>query len=246
MSDLTSPGTQGLSVSGRIAGSGMGLSALVLRKVMAAMEKGRLIFVLPDGTRVDCHGPKPGPEATIVVHKMSALRRLLFSGDVAFAEAFLRGEWSSPNLVSAIEVAAVNGDAFMRAVQGFAPARFANWLMHRLRANSRAGSRRNIAAHYDLGNEFYRLWLDPQMFYSSGIYPTGEETLQQAQRNKIDRVLDLLDARNGETVLEIGCGWGGFAEYAAKEVGCHVTGLTISREQYDFARERMFREGLNE
>ncbi|WP_348643687.1 cyclopropane-fatty-acyl-phospholipid synthase family protein [Methylocystis sp. L43] len=244
MSDLTSPGTQGLSVSGRIAGSGMGLSALVLRKVMAAMEKGRLIFVLPDGTRVDCHGPKPGPEATIVVHKMSALRRLLFSGDVAFAEAFLRGEWSSPNLVSAIEVAAVNGDAFMRAVQGFAPARFANWLMHRLRANSRAGSRRNIAAHYDLGNEFYRLWLDPQMFYSSGIYPTGEETLQQAQRNKIDRVLDLLDARNGETVLEIGCGWGGLAAEMAQTGAGAITGLTLSKQQLANAQDVIAKRGL--
>lgn len=244
MSDLISPGTPSVSLSSVIAGSGMGLAALVLRKVMAAMEKGRLTFVLPDGTRVDCRGARGGPEATIIIHKTSALRRLLFSGDVAFAEAFVRGEWSSPNLAAAIEVAAVNGDAFMRAVEGSAPARFANWLMHRLRANSRSGSRRNIAAHYDLGNDFYRLWLDPQMFYSSGIYRSDDDTLEQAQRNKIDRVVELLDAHKGETVLEVGCGWGGLAPEMAKAGAGAITGLTLSKEQLANARDVASKHGL--
>jgi cyclopropane-fatty-acyl-phospholipid synthase len=244
MSDLISSGVPRLSRSNSFAGYGMGVAALVLRRVLAAMDKGRLTFVLPDGTRVECRGPKAGPEATIVIHKMSALRRLLFAGDVAFAEAFIRGEWSTPDLAAAIEVAAVNGNAFMRAVEGSAPARFANWLMHRLRANSRAGSRRNIAAHYDLGNDFYYLWLDPQMFYSSGIYRTGDETLEDAQQHKIDRVLELLDARNGESVLEIGCGWGGLAAAMAKAGAGAITGLTLSKEQLAIAQDVVAREGF--
>lgn len=244
MSDLISPDTLRVSLSNRLAGRGFGLAALVLRKVLTAMDRGRLIFILPDGTRVDCRGPRPGPEATIVIHDMSALRRLLFSGDVAFAEAFIRGEWSSPDLAAAIEVAAVNGDSFMRAVEGFAPARLANWLAHRLRANSKEGSRRNIAAHYDLGNAFYRFWLDPSMFYSSGLYRSGEETLEEAQQNKVDRILDLLDAKNGESVLEIGCGWGGLAVAAATGGAGAVTGLTLSKEQLAYAQDAVTSAGV--
>lgn len=244
MSDLISPGAPRVPLPNSAAGYGSGIAALVLRKVLAAMDKGRLTFILPDGVRVDCRAPKPGPEATIVIHKMSALRRLLLSGDVAFAEAFIRGEWDTPDLAAAIEVAAVNGDAFMRAVEGSAPARFANWLMHRLRANSRVGSRRNIAAHYDLGNDFYRLWLDPQMFYSSGVYHTGDETLEMAQQLKVDRVLDLLDARKGESVLEIGCGWGGLAAAIAMAGAGAVTGLTLSGEQLAHAQNVVARQGL--
>lgn len=245
MSDLITSGVSRLTLSHDRAGWRMSFAALVLRRVMAAMERGRLVFILPDGTQVDCRGPKVGPEATIIIHEMSALRRLLFSGDVAFAEAFIRGEWSSPDLSAAIEVAAVNGDAFMRAVEGSAPARFANWLMHRLRANSRAGSRRNISAHYDLGNDFYRLWLDPQMFYSSGIYRSGTGTLEEAQQCKVDRVIDLLDARNGESILEIGCGWGGLAAAMAKAGAGAVTGLTLSKEQLANAQAVVDRNGLH-
>ncbi len=242
MSDMISPGLPRLSLADSFSGYGTGIAALVLRRVLSAMDRGRLIFVLPDGARVECRGAKPGPNATIVIHNISALRRLLISGDVAFAEAFIRGEWSTPDLAAAIEVAAVNGDAFMRAVEGSAPARFANWLMHRLRANSRAGSRRNIAAHYDLGNDFYSLWLDSQMFYSSGVYPRGDETLEEAQRLKIDRILDLLDARNGESVLEIGCGWGGLAVAMAKSGAGAITGLTLSKEQLAHAQDVVARE----
>lgn len=244
MSDLISPGATRVPLSKSSAGYGSGIAALVLRKVLAAMDRGRLTFILPDGLQVDCCGEMPGPQATIVIHKMSALRRLLFSGDVAFAEAFIRGEWSTPDLAAAIELAAVNGDAFMRAVEGSAPARFANWLMHRLRSNSRAGSRRNISAHYDLGNDFYRLWLDPQMFYSSGIYRTGQETLEEAQQTKVDRVIELLDAHHGESVLEIGCGWGGLAAPMAKSGAGPITGLTLSKEQLANAQDVVAKHGL--
>lgn len=244
MSHLMSQDASGVTIKGRIAGAGRGLAAIVLRKVLAAMEAGRLTFVLPDGERVDCRGRLPGPEATIVIHDMSALRRLLFSGDVAFAEAFVRGEWSSPDLSAAIEVAAINGDSFMRAVEGSAPARLANWIAHRLHANSRQGSRRNIAAHYDLGNAFYGLWLDPDMYYSSGIYRAANESLEQAQRNKVARVLDLLDARNGESVLEIGCGWGGLAVAMAQSGAGAITGLTLSKEQLAHAQAIVDQNGL--
>jgi cyclopropane-fatty-acyl-phospholipid synthase len=236
MSDLMSPDMPAFPFAKLLSGASQGLEALVLRRVLAAMAKGRLIFVLPSGARVDCRGREAGPEATLFIHDISALRRLLFAGDVAFAEAFIRGEWSSPDLAAVIEIAAVNGDSFMRAVEGFAPARFANWLAHRLRANSRTGSRRNISAHYDLGNAFYRLWLDPQMFYSSGLYRSGEETLQEAQQNKVDRILELLAAKNGENVLEIGCGWGGLAVAIARGGAGQITGLTLSKEQLAYAR----------
>lgn len=243
MSDLISPGASRLPLSQRTDWR-IGMAAVALRRVLKAMERGRLSFILPDGTRVDCRGTEAGPEATIVIHKMSALRRLLLAGDVAFAEAFIRGEWSTPDLPAAIEVAAANGDAFMRAVEGSAPARFANWLMHRLRANSRAGSRRNIAAHYDLGNEFYRLWLDPQMFYSSGIHRSGAETLEEAQQCKVDRVIELLDAHDGESVLEIGCGWGGLATAMARAGAGAITGLTLSKEQLANAQDAVAKQGL--
>lgn len=236
MSDLMSSDMPAFSFAKLLSSCSQELTALVLRRVLAAMDKGRLIFVLPNRARLDCRGRQAGPEATLFIHDISALRRLLFSGDVAFAEAFIRGEWSSPDLASVIEIAAVNGDSFMRAVQGFAPARFANWLAHRLRANSREGSRRNISAHYDLGNSFYRLWLDPQMFYSSGLYHSGDETLQEAQRKKVDRILELLAARNGESVLEIGCGWGGLAVAIARGGAGRITGLTLSKEQLAHAR----------
>ena len=237
MSDLMSTTAPGFPFAKMLSSGGQELSALVLRRVLTAMDKGRLIFVLPNGARVDCRGRQAGPEATLFIHDMSALRRLLFSGDVAFAEAFIRGDWSSPDLASVIEIAAVNGESFMRAVEGFAPARFVNWLAHRLRANSRVGSRRNISAHYDLGNAFYGLWLDPQMFYSSGIYRSGDETLQQAQQQKVDRVLELLAARNGESVLEIGCGWGGLAVAMTQGGAGRITGLTLSKQQLDHARD---------
>jgi len=244
MTHMISPDSPGVSLPGHFVGARMRLVAHVLRRVLAALERGRLVFVLPDGTRVDCRGSKDGPEAVIHIHQLSALHRLLFSGDVAFAESFIRGEWSSPDLAAAIEVAAANGDAFMRAVEGFAPARFMNWLMHRLRGNSRAGSRRNIAAHYDLGNDFYGLWLDSQMFYSSGIYRGQDETLEQAQQNKVDRVLDLLDARHGESVLEIGCGWGSLAKAMAESGAGAITALTLSQEQLAATAARLSQNGL--
>jgi len=236
MSRPFSPDAPSLPISNPLSSGGLGIAAFALRKVLAAMDRGRLIFVLPDGTNVDCRGRSPGPEATLVIHKMRALRRLLFSGDVAFSEAYVQGEWSSPDLSAVIELAALNGDSFMRAIEGFAPARFVNWLTHRLRSNSRSGSRRNISFHYDLGNRFYGLWLDPMMYYSSGIYRTGAETLEEAQKNKVDRVLDVLDARNGERVLEIGCGWGGLAVALAHGGAGRVEGVTLSREQLAHAR----------
>jgi cyclopropane-fatty-acyl-phospholipid synthase len=200
------------------------------------MEYGRLIVVLPNGARVDCRGRAPGPEAMVVLRNMRALRRLFFSGDVAFAESYVQSDWHSPDLSAVVEIAALNGESFMRAIEGFAPARFVNWLTHRLRTNSRKGSRRNIEFHYDLGNEFYREWLDADMFYSSGIYCSGEETLEEAQKNKIDCVLDWLDASAEDDVLEIGCGWGALAATVAERRKARVTGLTLSRQQLVHAR----------
>ncbi len=235
-----------LSLAERLSAGELGFSAVMLRKILGALECGALTFVLPDGERVACSGARPGPEAVILLRNMRALRRLLFSGDVAFAESYVQGDWDSPDLAAVVEVAAANGESFMRAVEGFAPARLVNWLSHRLRANSRSGSRRNIQFHYDLGNEFYRLWLDEDMIYSSAIFHSGDETLEDAQKSKIARICELVDAREGQSVLEIGCGWGALAAALAGRCDAHVTGLTLSNEQHAHARALAAARGLTD
>ena len=167
----------------------------------------------------------------------------MLGGEAAFAEAYVDGDWSSPDLPALIELAACNDEALRRMVSGFVPARILNRLRHGLRANSRRGSRRNIVAHYDLGNAFYGRWLDAGMMYSSGLYRTGRESLEEAQEAKLDRIVAGLDLRGGERVLEIGCGWGGLAERLGR-LGCSVTGITLSPAQLAYGRERIESAGL--
>jgi cyclopropane-fatty-acyl-phospholipid synthase len=156
------------------------------------------------------------------------------------------GDWTSPDVTQFLLLFLANEELYFDVAT---PNWFNNALEkinHWLNQNTLRGSRRNIAQHYDLGNSFYGLWLDETMTYSSAIYEAGENSLARAQNAKYQALATGAAMKAGDRILEIGCGWGGFAEFAAKEVGCHVTGLTISREQYDFTRERMFREGLNE
>ncbi len=132
-------------------------------------------------------------------------------GDIGFAMAYIDGDWSSPDLAALIEFAAVNDPTFVKAIGGSTPFRLLNWLAHRLRSNTRAGWRRNVQAHYDLGNDFYRLWLDAKMIYSSAIYEPPQATLEEAQERKLQRIVDCLRLGEGESVLELGCGWGALA-----------------------------------
>jgi cyclopropane-fatty-acyl-phospholipid synthase len=206
---------------------------------------GRLTFVLPDGAEVSIGAPEPGDEGIIRVRNFGFLARVVASGDIGFAEAYMAGEWDTPDLRSLLAVLAQNFDRLSPIVRGAATVRLVEWIRHALRRNTRRGSQRNIEAHYDLGEAFYRAWLDPSMTYSAALYADGRESLQQAQANKYRALAKSIGLRPGHTVLEIGCGWGGFAEYAA-ELGASVTAVTISRDQYDYARRRIAERGLDD
>jgi cyclopropane-fatty-acyl-phospholipid synthase len=169
---------------------------------------------------------------------------MLFGGAVGLAESYFDGDWSSPDLASVIALGAQNDKQIAGGLTAVLPQRLFHHVRHKVRLNTRAGAKRNIQAHYDLGNAFYRQWLDPTMTYSSALFEREGMSLEEAQRNKWRRIADELDLRPGDHVLEIGCGWGGFAMFVAREYGARVTGLTLSREQFDFAREAVEREGL--
>ena len=222
-----------------------GLRAAPLRRVMAGLERGSLEVTTPDGVRVAHRAALPGPEASIVLHRWRALRRLAFGGDIAFAEAYGDGDWSSPDLAKVVELAAANGPTFDRRIGGTLLSRIANRFAHLRRANTRAGSARNIVAHYDLGNDFFSAWLDPGMSYSSGIYRDPDATLDDAQAAKQDRAIELLDLRGAESVLEIGIGWGGLAERILTAHDGRLTGVTLSPSQLAWSQDRMARAGLS-
>ncbi|MDT8438742.1 MAG: cyclopropane-fatty-acyl-phospholipid synthase family protein [Wenzhouxiangellaceae bacterium] len=192
-------------------------------------------------------GQKPGPEARVHVHDSKFWRLLATGGSVGAGEAYIAGAWDAPDLVAVIRVLAANRSVMDRMEQG--GARLYGWLLkllHRFSRNSLTGARRNIAAHYDLGNEFFRAWLDPRMQYSSGLFRTAEETLEQSQLNKLERIVERLQISAADHVLEIGSGWGGLAIHLASSTGCRVTTTTISREQHAWAVERVAEAGLGD
>ncbi len=215
-------------------------------RTASTLRAGRLDFVLPDGRRFRAEGAEAGPVAEIVVHDTDLFARLVRDGDLGFCEAFLDGGWSTPDLQAFMDLVHLAGDDLYDGFPGLGLVRAWERMRHALRRNSRGQARRNIAAHYDLGNDFYRLWLDETMTYSSARFDTGQESLEAAQRAKYASLIDEMGARPGDHVLEIGCGWGGFAEFAAAERGLSVTGLTISRAQLDFAQARIARAGLQD
>ncbi|MBX7247781.1 MAG: cyclopropane-fatty-acyl-phospholipid synthase family protein [Caulobacteraceae bacterium] len=207
---------------------------------------GQWRFILPDGRDIVIRGRDKGPVGVIRVQDFRFVGRVMAAGDIGFAEGYMAGEWDTPDLSALLEVISLNYDRIKKLTLGNPFVRFINNLTHLMRRNSRAGSRKNIHAHYDLGNAFYEKWLDPSMTYSSARYARRGQPLDEAQINKYRALAESMGLQRGQSVLEIGCGWGGFAEFAAREVGANVTGITISREQYDYARERLFRQGLGE
>ena len=221
-----------------------GPGAYILKLMIACLERGRITIVTPSGQRIDHRSDAPGPEAVLIVHRWRAIRRLLTGGDLAFAEAYIEGDWSSPDLTLLIELAALNLEHIEQVVGGLLPVRLVNRLRHVLKANSKAGSRRNIAFHYDLGNDFYSLWLDPSMTYSSALYRQSGQTLETAQQARLQRVVELLDLGGGKEVLEIGCGWGNLAVVLGRH-GARVTGITLSAEQLAHARNLVQKEKLD-
>ena len=219
---------------------------LLLRLLASNWTYGRLTVLLPNGEVHNLEGTRPGPAAIFDIKDYRFARRVLASGDIGFAEGYMAGEWETPHLAHLLEALARNGDHIRRLMVGNPVMKAVHWLSHRMNRNSRKGSRKNIHAHYDLGNAFYAAWLDPSMTYSSARFSRAGMALEAAQHEKYAALARTMDLRSGQSVLEIGCGWGGFAEFAAREVGARVTGITISREQHDFARRRMFDAGLSE
>ncbi|MGD0643136.1 MAG: cyclopropane-fatty-acyl-phospholipid synthase family protein [Roseiarcus sp.] len=215
----------------RLLGGRTGLAAVALAKLLSVIEVGRLAVELPSGERVERIGALPGPSADISFRSWRGVRRLFAQGDIGLAASYFDAEWASSDVEALIELGARNGQRLMNALGGLAPFRLVNWLAHRRRANTRSGSRRNIEAHYDLGNEFYRLWLDARMIYSSAIYPRADATLEQAQQTKLARIVEALKLSRASTVLEIGSGWGGLAASIARAGAARVMGVTISPAQ---------------
>ncbi|HCV12218.1 MAG TPA: SAM-dependent methyltransferase, partial [Candidatus Accumulibacter sp.] len=212
--------------------------------LLDAVQTGSLEIRLPDGSQVRC-GQTGDDTAALEIDSWAVFDRVIERGDVGFAEAFIDGEWHSPDLAALLTLLANNRQHIASVVYGRWWSLLAARLRHLFNANTRSGSRRNIMAHYDLGNDFYRLWLDPTMSYSSALYPNdAPRPLAGAQLAKYRRILQLLQARPGQRVLEIGCGWGGFAEIAAREAGLQVVGLTLSPAQAEFARERLQMAGV--
>jgi cyclopropane-fatty-acyl-phospholipid synthase len=207
---------------------------------------GRLVLVLPSRREIRIEGVAAGPEARLIVRDFRFVSRVLGAGDIGFGEGFMAGEWDTPDVSALLEAVTANLDRLMRLLQGGVVHRVRNFLAHCLHRNSRQGSQRNILAHYDLGNAFYSRWLDPSMTYSSARYERPGQPLSEAQRNKYASLARQIGLAPDHHVLEIGCGWGGFAEFAAGEIGARVTGITISPAQYEFARRRMFEHGLAE
>jgi cyclopropane-fatty-acyl-phospholipid synthase len=227
-----------------------GVRPLAVGRLIARLEKrvrrGRVDILLPDGTHLELSGAEAGTNATMVVHRWRALARLKARGDVGLAAAYVDGDWSSPDLVALFTFAAENRDVGYEGAPPRGIARAAAWVRHLGNVNSRAGARRNIHRHYDLGNEFFAAWLDPSMTYSAALFEGRDIPLAQAQRAKYDRLLDLADAKPGEHILDLGCGWGGFALHAAATRRVRVTAVTISERQYAYARARVAAAGLGE
>ena len=210
------------------------------------LNSGRVDFILPDGRQFRAEGAKPGPVAEVFINNPDVFARLVREGDLGFSDAYLDGWWTTPDLQAFMDfIHADNDDMYdefpgMGLVRAWEKARF--WFQ----SNSKRQALKNISYHYDLGNDFYSLWLDDTMTYSSALFSTSQESLENAQVAKYASMIDQMGVKPGDHVLEIGCGWGGFAEYAAKERGLKVTGLTISKEQLAFARKRINNNGLGD
>lgn len=215
-------------------------------RMAQGLQRGSLAIELPDGRRIGFSGTLPGPDAELIVRTYRFASRLARQGDLGLAEAYIRGEWDSPDLAAFLTLFAAN-HALVRTLLPRRPlTRLWQRLRHALNRNTRFGAKRNIRAHYDLGNSFYAAWLDPGLTYSSGLFAPGDDDLERAQDRKYRRIAEALGLGPAHHVLEIGCGWGGFAEFAARHYGCRVTGLTISREQKDFAEKRIAASRLSD
>lgn len=213
-------------------------TADIFFKKLASLEQGTLELATPDGQTRVFQGRHDGPAARLELRDWRVISNLAISGDIGFAEDYREQLWDTDNLQDLLSLALINEKAVDAFIFGSLPARALARLGNLFRGNTLKGSRRNIRAHYDLGNDFYALWLDRSMTYSSGIFTSGNEGLEDAQRTKYGRIVDHLNATSG-SLLEIGCGWGGFAEYAQSRGDFAIKGLTLSDKQKSYAAARL-------
>ncbi len=214
--------------------------------MMKHLKRGRIDFVLPDARVFRVDAPEAGYVAVLEVHNTDLFARLIREGDLGFSEAYMDGWWSTPDLMAFMDLISDDAEEVYDGFPGQTLLRAYEKMRFWLQGNSKRQARKNISHHYDLGNDFYGLWLDDSMTYSSAKFETGQEDLAKAQRQKYASMVDEMGVAAGDHVLEIGCGWGGFAEYAARERGLRVTGLTISEEQFKYAVERIEKAGLSD
>ena len=227
------------------------LSKRILMKVichlLCRIEKGRLILALPDGTTQSFGKEAQSRPAQILVNDCSLFTRVAFGGEIALGEAYMEGLWDSDNLTTLLKLFIENRHEFKEGnIALSAISRAHNFRLHLSRANTIKGSKENIAEHYDLSYQFYNTFLDDTMTYSCGIFRSTDDTLGVAQLNKLNLIIEKAQINKDDHVLEIGCGWGGFALQAVREKGCRVTAITVSKAQYDYMKEKVVKEGLDD
>lgn len=219
--------------------------AKVILNSLSKIEFGSIDIISPEGMHFKYVGKKPGPSTDLNISNWNVFAEILNKSDIGLAETYINNHWNSNSIDQLIELAILNESVLSKAFIGNLHKIIFYRLKHEARENTKSGSKSNIKAHYDLGNSFYSLWLDTTMTYSSALFSHMNEDLSQAQNNKYQSMLNLVGAKPGDHIVEIGCGWGGFLEHAAKQ-GIHVTGITISDEQYQFAKARIERLNLQE
>ncbi|MGB1907144.1 MAG: class I SAM-dependent methyltransferase [Spongiibacter sp.] len=223
---------------------------LLMEKVLAPLahaQRGVLSVTLPNGSTMTLgQHPCEDLNPAITLNNWNCIKKAFTGGAIGWGEAFMDGDWECADIAVLVEWIARNEGDFGDMLASGRWQRLLQRWQHRRNANSKRGSRRNIAYHYDLGNDFYRQWLDSSMTYSAAIFRSGEDSLEQAQHNKYQRIIDELAIGDGDRVLEVGCGWGGFAEQLCRQVDARLHGVTLSREQLDYARQRIARAGLEE
>ena len=216
----------------------------LLTGILKNIEFGSIKITTPRNKILEFTGSKEGPNADIQLKNWRVLIRTIWGGHTYFFESFRRGEWETSDLYALLLFGELNETSVDKVMKSTIWRRLIEQVLHKLNQNSRKGSKRNIAAHYDLGNSFYQLWLDKSMTYSSALFEGQTTCLSEAQRQKYLRIANKIELKEGDKLLEIGCGWGGFAEIAAKEYGCQVTGLTLSKEQASSCKKRLKDSGI--
>jgi cyclopropane-fatty-acyl-phospholipid synthase len=214
--------------------------------MVSKLDTGTLVVNLPDGQSFSIKGEHPGAVADITIQNPEFFARIVRQGVLGFAEGYMDGDWTTTDLQALLDVLYSQIHRFYMTFPGAGLVRAFEKFRFWMQSNSRKQARKNISYHYDLGNDFYSLWLDETMTYSAALFENAQESLEAAQTRKYKSMVDQMGAKPGDHVLEIGCGWGGFAEYAAGQRGLKVTGLTISQEQYDYAVERIRKAGLQD